>query len=124
MFKNVFQSISKSLKKQTDAPVAEKKPAKGAEKQAAAEAKKSSAAPAAAAPAAAPQPVKVEPPKSPEELCGIEGKMSKDQVRERLRLLYRRYNRAASSLNAATRAEAERMMDAIVIVREKHFGEI
>ena len=122
MFKNVFQSISKSLKKQVDTPAAEKKPAKGAEKQSAAEAKKASAAPAA--PAAAPQPLKVEPPKSAEELCGVEGKMNKEQVRERLRLLYRRYNRAASSLNAATRAEAERMLDAIVSVREKHFGEI
>jgi hypothetical protein len=50
--------------------------------------------------------------------------MNKDQIRDRLKLLYRRYNRAASSLDAKTRAEADKMLDAIVKVREKNFGEI
>jgi hypothetical protein len=50
--------------------------------------------------------------------------MNKEQIRERLKLLYRRFNQAASSLNTKTRAEAEQMLDAIVTVREKHFGAV
>lgn len=65
-----------------------------------------------------------EPPKSAEELCGITPKMSKDDVKAQLKLLFRRYNRSASSLDAKLRGEAERMLDAIVQMREKHFGEI
>jgi hypothetical protein len=45
-------------------------------------------------------------------------------VGARLKLLYRRYNRGASSLDAKMRAESEKMLDAIVEVREKYFGEI
>jgi cell division septum initiation protein DivIVA len=125
MFKKVLQSISKSLQRQTE-PKAAPKAAAAPAKQEAAPAKQASA-PAAestlkkiAAPPAPPP----EPPKSPDELCGIEPKMNKDQIRERLKLLYRRYNRAASSLEAKTRAEADKMLDAIVKVREKNFGEI
>lgn len=66
----------------------------------------------------------VEPPKSAEEICGVTSKMSKEDIRGQLKLLFRRYNRSASSLNAKTRAEAESMLNAIVEVREKHFGEI
>lgn len=62
--------------------------------------------------------------RSPEDLCEITSRMTKAQIQARLKLLYRRYNRAASSLDARTRAEAERMLEAIVLVREKHFGEI
>ncbi len=72
------------------------------------------------APAAAP----VEPPKSPEELCGITPKMPKDEIKAQLKLLFRRYNRSASSLDAKLRGEADQMLDAIVEMREKHFGEI
>lgn len=61
---------------------------------------------------------------SAESLCGIQPKMSKQEVGARLKLLYRRYNRGASSLDAKMRAESEKMLDAIVEVREKHFGEI
>ena len=61
---------------------------------------------------------------TPEEACGITAKMSKDEVRERLALLYKRYNRATSSLDAGLRAEAEEMLDAVVAVREKVFGAI
>jgi hypothetical protein len=50
--------------------------------------------------------------------------MSKDQIQARLKLLYRRYNRSASSLNAKIRSEADEMLNAIVQVREKNFGEI
>jgi len=130
MFKKVLQSISKSLQRQT-AP-APAKPAEADKPKAAAEAKpaakveKATAAPAestlkkiAAPPAPAP-----EPEKTPEQLCGIEPKMNKDQIRDRLKLLYRRYNRAASSLDAKTRNEADKMLTAIVKVREKTFGEI
>jgi hypothetical protein len=61
---------------------------------------------------------------SPEHLCEIHHGMSRDEISARLKLLYRRYNRSASSLDAATRAEADKMLDAIVAVREKHFGTI
>ncbi len=61
---------------------------------------------------------------SPESLCGITVKMPKYEVRKRLAVLYRRYNRAASSLDAKMRAESEMMLDAIVKVREKYFDPI
>jgi hypothetical protein len=64
------------------------------------------------------------PQPTPEDLCGITPKMSKDEVRQRLAVLYRRYNRATSSLDAKLRAEAEEMLDAIVAIREKVFGPI
>lgn len=63
-------------------------------------------------------------PQTPEELCAITPKMGKDEVREKLALLYKRYNRATSSLDAGLRAEAEEMLDAIVMIREKVFGAI
>lgn len=61
---------------------------------------------------------------SAEKLCGITPKMGKDEVKARLKLLYRRYNRSSSSLDAKMRAESEKMLDAIVEVREKFFGQI
>ncbi|WP_395739110.1 hypothetical protein [Prosthecobacter sp.] len=67
---------------------------------------------------------KVEAPRSPEDLCGITAKMPKEEIKAQLKLLFRRYNRSASSLDAKLRAEAEQMLDAIVQMREKHFGEI
>ncbi|MDZ4402760.1 hypothetical protein [Prosthecobacter sp.] len=72
----------------------------------------------------APVSAKVEPPKSAEELCGITPKMAKDEIKAQLKLLFRRYNRSASSLDAKMRGEADQMLDAIVQVREKNFGEI
>jgi hypothetical protein len=59
---------------------------------------------------------------SPEQMCQVTPGMSKEELSARLKMLYRRYNRSASSLNAETRAEAEKMLNAIVLVREKHFG--
>lgn len=61
---------------------------------------------------------------SPESICGINVKMPKYEIRKRLAVLYRRYNRAASSLDAKMRAESEMMLDAIVKVREKYFDPI
>ena len=122
MFKKVLQSLTKSFSKSTtpDKPVAAKAvaapvvigtaPAPRTESPL-----KKIAAPPAPAPAR---------PMSSEELCGIEPKMNKEQIRDRLKLLYRRYNRAASSLDTKTRAEADAMLDAIVHIREKTFGEI
>jgi len=72
----------------------------------------------------APATAKAGPPGTPEELCGITPKMPKDEIRAQLKLLFRRYNRSASSLDAKLRGEADKMLDAIVQVREKHFGEI
>ena len=72
----------------------------------------------------APVAAKVEPSKSPEELCGITPKMAKEEIKAQLKMLFRRYNRSASSLDAKLRGEADQMLDAIVQMREKHFGEI
>jgi hypothetical protein len=72
----------------------------------------------------APIAAKLESPKSPEELCGITSKMPKEDIKAQLKLLFRRYNRSASSLDAKLRGEADQMLDAIVQMREKHFGEI
>jgi hypothetical protein len=62
--------------------------------------------------------------KTAEELCEITRKMSKDEINARLKLLFRRFNRGASSLDAKVREEAEIMLNAVVEVREKHFGEL
>ncbi len=115
MFKKVLQSLSKSLNKPAAAP---QSPAPASAPVA------GSRNPAPAARGAPPAPVAPSKPKTVEDLLGIDAKMSKDQIRDRLKLLYRRYNRAASSLDNNTRAEADSMLDAIVTVREKHFGEI
>ncbi len=118
MFKKVLQSISKSLSRQTDAPVA---PAPAPRSGTTFNAPPPPAA--KAGPVAGLAPAK-SAPKTPEGLLGIEPKMNKEQIREHLKLMYRRYNRAASSLDYNTRSEADSMLDAFVAVREKQFGEI
>jgi hypothetical protein len=112
MFK-ILKSLSQSLS--GSKPAAEvKKPAAAASKGGVLnQVVKGNAAPAV--------PAKV---KTPEELCEITPKMSKDEIRDQLKLLYRRFNRSASSLDAKVRGEAETMLNAIVEVREKHFCEI
>jgi hypothetical protein len=55
----------------------------------------------------------------PEDLCGIVPGMKAEQIRDHLAMLYRRHNRAAASLDAGLREEAELMLDAIVQCREK-----
>lgn len=125
MFK-ILKSLSKSLgnKPVETKPAAESKGGKAAGAAAAAGGgtllDKVNKTPAGAAAAAA----KAEPPKNAEELCGITPKMAKEDIKNQLKVLFRRYNRSASSLDAKVRAEADKMLDAIVSVREKHFGEI
>lgn len=127
MFKRVLESLSKSLGGKSAPPKPNPPPAvgKSAPAQAAAPAKSGSLIDkvgGGAAKPAAPAPQK--PPSTPEELCGVTSKMNKEEIRARLKLLYRRYNRGASSLDKKVSAEAERMLDAIVAVREKTFGEL
>jgi hypothetical protein len=118
MFKRVLQSLSKSLGGGKPAPAAPLPPVE---------------APAVSKAAPPSQPVKQSTPtpvtsakevQTPEELCGITAAMTKAEISAQLKLLYRRYNRGASSLNAKVRLDADSMLDAIVAVREKHFGEI
>lgn len=113
MFKKILQSLSKSQQAKAQAPARPSGPLPVAPSSGASQVARGGAA--AAAPAAS---------KTPEELCEISPKMPRDQVAVRLKLLYRRYNRGASSLDPKVRAEADRMLDAIVVVREKVFGEI
>jgi hypothetical protein len=115
MFK-ILKSLSKSL---TGGKTAEKKPEPPKPAAGSVLDKVAKGQPAAAAPAKVPA-----TPRTPEELCEITPKMSKSEIHTRLKLLYKRYNRAASSLNAKTREEADAMLNAIVEVREKHFGTI
>ncbi len=130
MFKRVFQSISKALGSK-EAEVTETPESKGkaaskeapvvppTKRPAKSDDKGKGKAVAAKAPA---QPAPAAPKKSPEELCDISSKMSKEEIKERLAFLYKRYNRATSSLDAKLRAEAEVMLNAVVAVREKVFG--
>lgn len=113
MFKKILQSLSKSQSAKTEAP---KTPSPVPAAKPAAARPVTKAAPVSAPAASAPQ--------TPEELCEIAPNMPKDQIQTHLKLLYRRYNRSASSLDPKTRGEADRMLDAIVQVREKYFGEI
>ena len=58
----------------------------------------------------------------PEELCGLTPGMTPEEIREHLAMLYKRHNRAASSLEADLREEAEIMLDAVVRCRETFLG--
>ena len=120
MFRKVLQSISRSLMSSKSVP---EKPGRriseGSVLEKVAKGEKmvdSGKSPKAVA--------KAEKKVSAEVLCGIQPKMGKAEVGARLKLLYRRYNRGASSLDAKMRAESETMLNAIVEVREKFFGEI
>jgi len=58
---------------------------------------------------------------TPEGLCEIDpSTMGCDEIRQRLAALYKRHNHAAGSLDSDRRAEAERMLEAIVHCREKY----
>ncbi len=128
MFKKLFQSISETLASKEDAKpgswVSAKK--KTSEKARSLLDKISATLSATTGGISAPSssPRVGQSKKSPEQLCGINTKMTKDEIKTRLALLYRRYNRATSSLDTKLRAEAESMLDAIVAVREKTFGPI
>ena len=111
---NKLKTIFKG--KEQEAAKTPPKAAKAAEPQSKSRpAEKSKAAEAAPATAKAKK-----KPASPEEACGITAKMSKEEVRERLALLYKRYNDAVSSLNPDLRKEADIMLDAIIECREKY----
>lgn len=112
MFKKILQSLSKSQQAKTQAPA--KAPAPVA-------APRSGVLERVVKPGA---PAATSAPQTPEDLCEVSAKMPKDQIQARLKLLYRRFNRSASSLDPKIRAEADKMLDAIVLVREKHFGEL
>lgn len=58
----------------------------------------------------------------PEELCGLTPGMTPEEIRDHLAMLYKRHNRAASSLEADLREEAEVMLDAVVRCRETFLG--
>ena len=60
------------------------------------------------------------PTATAEELCNLTDGMTHEELRDHLAKLYRRHNRAASSLNPELRLEAERMLDAIVEVRHTY----
>lgn len=113
MFKKILQSLSKSQSAKTPAPSATAPAPKSGPL--------SKIAPVAGIKAAA---AKDAEPQTPEELCGITAKMPKSEIMNRLKLLYRRHNRGASSLDPKVRAQAEEMLNAIVAMREKHFGQI
>jgi hypothetical protein len=118
MFKRVIQSISKSLSRHQSPVVPVRQEA--AEKTAPVRSK----APLAPLKPTVTGPTAPVAQPSPEEMCGITSKMNKEAIREHLKMLYARFNRSASSLDAKTRKEADAMLDAIVAVREKHFGSI
>lgn len=69
---------------------------------------------------AASAPINAETPH--EELCGLHSEMTTDDVEQQLAYLYRRYNRAAASLDATMNREAEIMLDAVVAMRKKYLG--
>jgi len=62
----------------------------------------------------------INPDATPEELCGLTPEMTQEQVSAQLAMLYRRHNRAASSLEAHLREEAEIMLDVIAAMRQKY----
>jgi hypothetical protein len=58
-----------------------------------------------------------------EDLCGLRDGMTRVELADHLADLYRRHNRAASSLDPKLRREAEVMLDAIVECRQKYLAE-
>lgn len=127
MFKKILQSLSKSQAAKQPALIPAPA-AKGSPQPLRPEAPKSEPSKQGVVLPKAAKPVQAAniaaAPLSAEEMCEITPKMPKDQIQAQLKLLYRRYNRSASSLDAKIREEADGMLDAIVRVREKYFGEI
>lgn len=119
MFKKILQSLSKSQAAKGEAARPAAAPVARFQAPPPPAAARAAAQPARAAPAPAPA-----REQTPEELCGIAPKTPKEQIQAQLKLLYRRYNRGASSLDPKVRAEAEQMLTAIVVVREKYIGVI
>ena len=65
---------------------------------------------------------RINPDATPEQLCGIDPAMDREQISAQLATLYRRHNRAASSLESSLREEAEIMLDVIATMRQKHLS--
>jgi hypothetical protein len=65
---------------------------------------------------------RINPDATPEQLCGIAPGMTKEEIANQLATLYRRHNRAASSLEPRLRDEAEIMLDVIAALRQKYGG--
>jgi len=63
---------------------------------------------------------RINPDATPEQLCGLTPGMSKEEISNQLAILYRRHNRAASSLEPRLREEAEIMLDVIAALRQKY----
>ncbi len=58
---------------------------------------------------------------TPEAMCELEpSKMSTEEIKVHLAHLYKRHNNAAGSLNPELRKEAELMLDAIAVCRDKY----
>jgi hypothetical protein len=64
--------------------------------------------------------VPINPGATPEQICGITSGMTREEISAQLAMLYRRHNRAASSLEAHLREEAEYMLDLVARMRQKH----
>lgn len=64
----------------------------------------------------------IDPKASPEILCGVNRSMAREEIKEKLAVLYRRHNRAASSLDVKMREEAEIMLEAIATMKEKYLS--
>lgn len=61
---------------------------------------------------------------TPEAICEIDPKkMNRSEIKDRLAMLYQRHNQAASSLNPELQEEAEHMLQAIVVCRQKYVDE-
>lgn len=124
MFKRVLESLSKSLGGGKSAAARKLSPPAKTSSAQTPPAKSGSLLDKVGGLAKPSAPAQARPPSTPEEMCGITSKMTKDQIGAQLKLLYRRYNRGASSLDKKVSQDAERMLDAIVAVREKTFGEL
>lgn len=65
---------------------------------------------------------KLDEKQSPEILCGIDKKMPLAEIESKLSTLYRRHNRAASSLDPELREESELMLEAIATLKERYLA--
>ena len=131
MFRKVFKEIGKVFgvnRQPVSAKSASTAAARYKELQAEEEAAKKAAAAAADAPESdgggSDGPTTGLEGKTAEELCDLKDGMSIEELDDHLKLLYRRHNRAASSLDETKRKEAEIMLDAIVEVRQRYIEEV
>jgi len=119
MFKSLFNRLFGTQNRTVRAAPVPPRP--GTSRQSPPAAKEGSSADAAAVRAVTERP-RLNRGARPEELCSLSPGMTQDQIRDHLAALYRRHNRAASSLEADLREEAELMLDAIVRCRETFLG--